>query len=190
MKYQSTERNLVDVVSMFSKLSLMQLYTFFRPVCKPETIYQYVVNQSRNNHMRIVNDKYVVWKDSLAYSPHWEEALENAFWIVANFGCDKIQELRTGEFPTIVSFNTVDRAAYDISYITNMAYAENARKKIERDRKIRKNSGSKEPDPYYHICLVPYENLGERCKGYNFDSYCVLDKSGRIPKPVYHLWDE
>ena len=187
MKHQSIEKNLVDLVCQFSSLSLLQLYTFFRPVCKPDLIYRYVLKHVRNNHMILTDDQYVKWKDTSGFKPHWVEALDEAFWILANFGYDKVEEIWMGSFPTVIVFTTTNREAYDISYINSMAYAERAKQKIQQNRNIRLKSTGKEEDPFYHICLVSNEMLGKNCRGYGFDSYCVLDKKTHIPK--YYTWE-
>lgn len=187
MRYESVDRNLVDLVSRFSKLSLLQLYEFFRPVCKPEVIYKNAIKHVRKNHMILTDDQYLIWKDSSKFSEYMQEAIEQAFWIVANFGCDKIKEIWVAGFPTVIGFTTTDDEGYDISYITTDIYADRARRKIEADRELRLRTTEIKEDPYYHICVVPYEELGRRYKGHLFDSYCVINK--RTHEPKYFTWD-
>ena len=138
MKHQSIEKNLVDLVCQFSSLSLLQLYTFFRPVCKPDLIYRYVLKHVRNNHMILTDDQYVKWKDTSGFKPHWVEALDEAFWILANFGYDKVEEIWMGSFPTVIVFTTTNQQ-YGLCRESKTENPAKQKYQIEIDRKRRRS---------------------------------------------------
>ena len=182
MLYASPEHNLVDLIYRCGTLKFEQLAEFFDPVIKPEQLQRLLIKYKFMHKIDVDEKGVATWIGGGKFSKHVQEAIQYAFWIVANFGYSLIEEIWIGGYPTVICFTTTDGEAYDISVCMTDAYAERARAKIQKDRELRHQVSLDDKDPFYHICLVPFKENGPRYKGFGFDSYCVIEKYTNQPK--------
>ena len=120
------------------------------------------------------------------------KALEQAIWVLAEFGDTNVQDFMTIGFPQSLLIITTDNNVYDVT-VMNSLNIDVVKTVIPFYRKVNTpGKDSADGEPYFdempdiinHIALVSTRDLGKRLPGSYFSCYCTLNPQTKTPE--YH----
>lgn len=186
MLYESTAHNMWLLVRTMGYLRKEQIMQFFSDVDDRNNLDFYLEKLIKDRIFDLSEDQQFVSFHTTPKikTPEIKNRIR-AFYIPATFKSKRVREISLMSYPAVLEFVTYENEVYDVSVITCRSDAQ-----IGREHRIKllvKTVDTNEPiDDVVHVAIVPNAAVGKEIAPFDYDSFCLLDKTGT---PNYYTWD-